>query len=105
MPRKARMSLLDGKIEAAAGTVVGAQDQHHIFVADRAAQRFLVVYQRHGMNSVQPLDQTLRVILALIARLEKSGSESYSSKQKSWIRFLARVRVASGSALTGAGGV
>lgn len=66
MPRTARMSLLDGKIEAAAGTVVGAQDQHHIFVADRAAQRFLVVYQRHGMNSVQPLDQTLRVILALI---------------------------------------
>ena len=60
------MSLLDGKIEAAAGTVVGAQDQHHIFVADRAAQRFLVVYQRHGMNSVQPLDQTLRVILALM---------------------------------------
>ena len=59
-------SLLDGKIEAAAGTVVGAQDQHHIFVADRAAQRFLVVYQRHGVNSVQPLDQTLRVILALI---------------------------------------
>ena len=42
MPRTARMSLLDGKIEAAAGTVVGAQDQHHIFVADRTAQRFLV---------------------------------------------------------------
>ena len=52
------MSLLDGKIEAAAGTVVGAQDQHHIFVADRAAQRFLVVYQRHGMNSVRRQFQT-----------------------------------------------
>ena len=66
MPRKAKMSLLDGEIEAAAGAVVGAKDQHHILVADRAAQRFLVVYQRHGVNSVQPLDQTLRVILALI---------------------------------------
>ena len=42
MPRKAKMSLLDGEIEAAAGAVVGAKDQHHILVADRAAQRFLV---------------------------------------------------------------
>ena len=105
MPRKARMSLLDGKIEAAAGTVVGAKDQHHIFVADGAAHGLFITHQCHGVNSTQPLHQTLRVILALIARLEKSGSESYSSKQKSWIRFLARVRVASGSALTGAGGV
>ena len=28
MPRKARMSLLDGQIKAAAGAVVGAQDSH-----------------------------------------------------------------------------
>lgn len=40
-----------------------------------------------------------------IARLEKSGSESYSSKQNSRIRFLAWIRVESGFALTGAGGV
>ena len=39
-------SLLDGKIEAAAGTVVGAKDQHHILVADGAAQGFLIPHQR-----------------------------------------------------------
>lgn len=59
-------SLLDGKIEAAAGTVVGAKDQHHILVADGAAQGLLVTHQRHGMDGLQTLHQTLRVILALI---------------------------------------
>ena len=32
-------SLLDWQIKAAAGAVVGAKDQHHILVADGAAQR------------------------------------------------------------------
>lgn len=44
MPRKAKMSLLDGKIETAGGTVVSAQNQHHILVADRAAQGFLIAH-------------------------------------------------------------
>ena len=66
MPRKARMLLLDGEIEAAAGAVVGAQNQHHIFVADSAAQGFFVTHQCHGMDGVQTLYQTFRVVLALI---------------------------------------
>ena len=60
------MSLFDRKIEAAAGAVIGAQDQHHILVADCTAQRFLIAHQRHGVDGVQTLYQTFRVILALI---------------------------------------
>ena len=60
------MLLLDGEIEAAAGAVVGAQNQHHIFVADSAAQGFFVTHQCHGMDGVQTLYQTFRVVLALI---------------------------------------
>ena len=59
-------SLLDGKIEAAAGAVVGAKNQHHIFVADGAAQGLLIPHQRHRVNGLQTLHQTLRVILTLI---------------------------------------
>ena len=59
-------SLLDGKIEAAAGAVVGAKDQHHILVADGAAQGFLIPHHRHRVNGLQTLHQTLRVIFALI---------------------------------------
>lgn len=66
MPRKAKMSLLDGEIEAAAGAVVGAKDQHHILVADGAAHGLFITHQRHGVNGTQPLHQTFRVILALI---------------------------------------
>ena len=64
MPRKAKMSLLDGEIEAAAGAVVGAKDQHHILVADGAAHGLFVTHQRHGVNGTQPLHQTFRVILS-----------------------------------------
>lgn len=53
------MLLLDGEIEAAAGAVVGAQNQHHIFVADSAAQGFFVTHQCHGMDGVQTLYQIL----------------------------------------------
>lgn len=59
-------SLLDGQIKAAAGAVVGAKDQHHILVADGAAQGFLIPHQRHGVNGLQTLHQTFRVILTLI---------------------------------------
>ena len=59
-------SLLDGQIKAAAGAVVGAKNQHHILVADGAAQGFLISHQRHGVDGLQTLHQTLRVILALI---------------------------------------
>lgn len=60
------MSLLDGEIEAAAGAVVGAKNQHHILVADGAAHGLFITHQRHGVNGTQPLHQTFRVILALI---------------------------------------
>lgn len=55
------MLLLDGEIEAAAGAVVGAQNQHHIFVADSAAQGFFVTHQCHGMDTAKTL--FARVIL------------------------------------------
>ena len=42
--------LLDGQIKAAAGAVIGAKNQHHILVADGAAQGLLVTHQRHGVN-------------------------------------------------------
>lgn len=66
-PRTGKVALrLDRQVAAAAGTVVGAQDQHHILVANGAAQGFFIPYQGHGVDGVQTFDQTLRVILSLI---------------------------------------
>lgn len=58
-------SLLDGKIEAAAGAVVGAKYQHHILVADGAAQGFLIPHQRHGMDGL--LKNTLRKNIRILS--------------------------------------
>ena len=82
MPRQARMLLLDGKIEAAAGTVVGAQDQHHRFVADRAAQRFLVVYQRHGKMCIR--DRCIIVLQEIPAGLSELWLSAYHNEGKQY---------------------
>ena len=60
------MLLLDGKIEAAAGTVVGAQDQHHIFV-EQGGTRPVVVLQNDVGNRYAP---TL-IVATVTSRTEK----------------------------------